>query len=55
MEGHVMMFLCVYVPDAHDGCSVYARVYVYACTCVCVRMHVSMGMCVVSCGSIRWV
>lgn len=30
-----MMFLCVYVPDAHDVCSVYARVYVYACACVC--------------------
>lgn len=46
MEGHVMMFLCVYVPDAHDGCSASARVHVYACACVCMCTRMCPWACV---------
>lgn len=45
----MVVFLYVYVPDAYDGCSVYARVC--ACTCVCAPLHMCMVPGVPTCRS----
>lgn len=45
----MVMFLYVYVPDAYDGCSAYARVC--ACACVCAHVHKCTVPCAPTCRS----